>query len=130
MLNGPLAKKILLFTLPVALSSSVNSFGSTAIAGSAVALNFEYFTYYAITAFGQTATTFVGQNYAAKKYDRCKKNLAVSRLFAFVKCPDDRADRAFPPRLFGAFFRRAARHRERVRPHFVYSCLRADLQFL
>ena len=59
-----------------------------------------------------------------------KKILAVSRLFAFVKCPDDRADRAFPPRLFGAFFRRAARHRERVRPHFVYSCLRADLQFL
>lgn len=53
--------------------ASVNSFGSTAIAGSAVALNFEYFTYYAITAFGQTATTFVGQNYAAKKYDRCKK---------------------------------------------------------
>lgn len=65
--------------------ASVNSFGSTAIAGSAVALNFEYFTYYAITAFGQTATTFIGQNYAAKKYDRCKKNFGCVSAFRFCQ---------------------------------------------
>ena len=34
-----------------------------AIAGSTIAVNFEYFAYYGITAFGQTATTFTSQNY-------------------------------------------------------------------
>lgn len=34
-----------------------------AIAGSTIAMNFEYFAYYGITAFGQTATTFTSQNY-------------------------------------------------------------------
>ena len=57
------------------VQASVNSFGKTAIAGSTIAMNFEYFTYYVITAFGQTATTFTSQNYAAGKYDRCKKIL-------------------------------------------------------
>ncbi len=40
------------------VQASINRFGSVAIAGSTIAMNFEYFTYYAITAFGQTATTF------------------------------------------------------------------------
>ena len=40
------------------VQASVNGFGSSAIAGSTIAMNFEYFTYYVITAFGQTATTF------------------------------------------------------------------------
>ena len=47
------------------VQASVNGFGEVAIAGSTVAMNFEYFTYYVITAFGQTATTFTGQNHAA-----------------------------------------------------------------
>ena len=55
--------------------ASVNSFGETAIAGSTIAMNFEYFTYYIITAFGQTATTFVGQNHAAGSIERCKRIL-------------------------------------------------------
>lgn len=40
------------------VQASVNSFESYAIAGSTIAMNFEYFAYYVITAFGQTATTF------------------------------------------------------------------------
>ncbi len=56
---------------------SVNSFGAAAIAGSAIAMNFEYFTYYIITAFGQTATTFTGQNYAAGQQERCKRILRL-----------------------------------------------------
>ena len=47
------------------VQASVNRFDETAIAGSTIAMNFEYFTYYIITAFGQTATTFTGQNHAA-----------------------------------------------------------------
>ncbi len=47
------------------IQACVNGFGSYAIAGSTIAMNFEYFTYYIIIAFGQTATTFISQNYAA-----------------------------------------------------------------
>ena len=57
------------------VQESVNRFGETAIAGSTVAMNFEYFTYYIITAFGQTATTFTSQNHAAGQPDRCKRIL-------------------------------------------------------
>ncbi len=57
------------------VQASVNTFGSVAIAGSTIAMNFEYFAYYGITAFGQTATTFVSQNYAAGQIGRCRKIL-------------------------------------------------------
>ena len=57
------------------VQASVNGFGETAIAGSTIAMNFEYFTYYVITAFGQTATTFTSQNYAAGQRERCKRIL-------------------------------------------------------
>ena len=57
------------------VQASVNSFGETAIAGSTIAMNFEYFTYYIITAFGQTATTFTSQNHAAGLHSRCKRIL-------------------------------------------------------
>ena len=57
------------------VQASVNSFGSSAIAGSTIAMNFEYFTYYVITAFGQTATTFTSQNYSAGQLRRCRKIL-------------------------------------------------------
>lgn len=54
------------------VQASVNSFGETTIAGSTIAMNFEYFTYYVITAFGQTATTFTSQNHAAGQNERCR----------------------------------------------------------
>ncbi len=57
------------------VQASVNSFGETAIAGSTIAMNFEYLTYYIITAFGQTATTFTGQNWGAGHYGRCRRVL-------------------------------------------------------
>ena len=57
------------------VQASVNRFGETVIAGSTIAMNFEYFTYYIITAFGQTATTFTSQNYAAGQRDRCRRIL-------------------------------------------------------
>lgn len=48
------------------VQASVNRFGETVIAGSTITMNFEYFTYYIIT-----ATTFTSQNYAAGQRDRC-----------------------------------------------------------
>lgn len=67
----------------VFVQASINSLGSDAVAGSSVALNFEYITYYIICAFSQTAVTFTSQNYGARKYDRCKK---VFRLCMFFGC--------------------------------------------
>lgn len=60
------------------VQAAVNTFGATAIAGSTIAMNFEYFTYYVITAFGQAATTFTGQNYAAGQERRCRRILMMS----------------------------------------------------
>lgn len=64
------------------VQASINGFGETAIAGSTVAMNFEYFTYYVITAFGQTATTFTGQNHAAGQKERCKRILRLCLLLS------------------------------------------------
>ncbi len=66
------------------VQASVNSFGETAIAGSTIAMNFEYFTYYVITAFGQTATTFTGQNHAAGQKERCRKILWLCLVLSAV----------------------------------------------
>ncbi len=66
------------------VQASVNSFGETAIAGSTIAMNFEYFTYYIITAFGQTATTFTSQNYAANQQKRCKRILWCCLLLSTI----------------------------------------------
>ncbi len=62
----------------ISIQSTINSFGSDVMAGSAAAINFENIVYYVSSAFAATAVTFVSQNYAAKKYDRCKK--------IFVEC--------------------------------------------
>lgn len=68
------------------VQASVNKFGSDAVAGAAVAMTFEYFTYYAITSLGQAATTFISQNYAAGKLERCKKTLRICLILSFISC--------------------------------------------
>lgn len=57
----------------VCIQSALNGYGSDAVAGSAVALNFEYFSYFVVSAFNQATVTFTSQNYGAGQYDRCKK---------------------------------------------------------
>jgi putative MATE family efflux protein len=64
------------------VQACVNSFGAIATAGSTIAMNFEYFGYYMITAFGQTATTFTSQNHAAGLKMRCRKILLLCILFS------------------------------------------------
>ena len=70
------------------VQAAVNRFGATAIAGSTIAMNFEYFTYYVITAFGQATATFISQNYAAGQQTRCKRilwsALGFSVLFSLI----------------------------------------------
>lgn len=57
----------------VFIQMALNGFGSNAVAGSAVTMNYEYITYFVINAFNQTAVTFVSQNFGAGKHKRCKK---------------------------------------------------------
>ena len=57
----------------VFIQSGINTFGEDAIAGSSLALNFEYFTYDIGSAFAQAAVTFTSQNFGAGNLKRCKK---------------------------------------------------------
>ena len=57
----------------VVIQSTVNSFGSDAIAGATAAANFDFISYCAMNGFAQAAVTFTSQNYGARKFDRCKK---------------------------------------------------------
>lgn len=61
----------------VLIQSSVNSFGSIAMAGNTAAANIEGFVYVAMNAFYQTALSFVSQNYGAGKFDRIKKTFVL-----------------------------------------------------
>ena len=70
----------------VCIQSTINSFGSAAIAGSAAALNYEFFSYFMVNAFAQAAVTFTSQNYGAGKYDRCKRIFCISMLLSLVSC--------------------------------------------
>ena len=95
-INGPILKRIAKIGVPaglqgmvfsisnVCIQSSLNALGSDAIAASSAALNYEYFAYYILSSFAQAAVTFIGQNYSAKKYDRCKKITLQSFLLGGV----------------------------------------------
>lgn len=66
------------------IQSGINSFGADAIAGSSLALNFEYFTYDISSAFAQAAVTFISQNYGAGKIKRCNKIFLLCLLYGFT----------------------------------------------
>lgn len=57
----------------VLIQSSINSFGSIAMAGNTAALNIEGFIYTAMNALHQGAVSFTGQNFGAHKFKRIAK---------------------------------------------------------
>ena len=59
----------------VLIQSSINSFGSIAMAGSTASANVEGFVYNAMNAVYQTTLSFTSQNYGAGKMDRVTKIL-------------------------------------------------------
>lgn len=68
----------------VLIQSSVNSFGSVAMAGNTAASNIEGFVYTAMNAVHQTAVSFTGQNLGGKKFDRISKILAECLILVTV----------------------------------------------
>lgn len=61
----------------VLIQSSINSFGSVAMAGSTAASNIEGFVYTSMNALHQTALSFTSQNYGAGKTDRINRILLL-----------------------------------------------------
>lgn len=64
----------------VLIQSSINSFGSTVMAGSTAASNIENFVYTAMNALYQTALSFTGQNVGGGKYKRIGKIMRICVL--------------------------------------------------
>ena len=71
---------IVFSTSNVVIQSAINSFGADCIAGMAAAVNFDFVSYSLLNAFGQTAVTFVSQNYGAGDEARCRKVLRLCLL--------------------------------------------------
>ena len=68
----------------IIIQSAVNGLGTTVMAASSAAYNLEIFSFYIMNSFGQTCTTFVGQNYGAGQNDRCRKILRLCLLQSAV----------------------------------------------
>ena len=66
----------------VVIQSSVNSFGSAAMGGSAASLTYEQFCYFVMSAFCGAAVTFVGQNFGAGQKERCRRVFRLCMLMA------------------------------------------------
>lgn len=79
--GAPSALQVAVFSLSnVLIQTGINSFGEDGVGGSSTALNFEYFTFFVISAFSQAAVTFTSQNFGAGKYDRCRKVCRICML--------------------------------------------------
>ena len=95
-ISGSVLKKILKIGIPsslqacvfsaanIIIQSAINSLGTLVAAASSAAFNIEIFSYYVLNSFGQACTTFTGQNYGARKFDRCKKSLKLCLLEGIV----------------------------------------------
>ncbi len=70
----------------VLLQSAINGYGSSTVAGSAAALNFEYYCYFLISAFNGAAISFIGQNYGAGKNDRVQRIFWICMGLGVVSC--------------------------------------------
>lgn len=76
----------------ICIQSAINSLGASVMAASSAAFNIEIFAYYVTNSFGQACVTFIGQNYGAGNYKRCRKitkqltllNIAFAVAFSVV----------------------------------------------
>ena len=66
------------------IQSSINSFGSIAMAGNTAASNIEGFVYNAMNSMYQSNLSFTAQNVGAQKFDRVWKTLGLSAMLVTV----------------------------------------------
>lgn len=91
-------KKILMVGVPAGLQgmvfsfsnifvqTAINSYGSAAIAGASISQNFDSYCYFLLSAFCGAAVTFVGQNYGAGQYRRCKRIFWICLACGLISC--------------------------------------------
>ena len=68
----------------VLVQASVNGFGSDAVAGFGAYLKVDGFNILPVLSISMAVTTFVGQNYGAKKMDRVHRGVRTSMIMAFL----------------------------------------------
>lgn len=68
----------------VIIQSSVNSFGSTQMAGFGAYMKVDGFNILPVLSISMAVTTFVGQNYGAGRIDRVKKGAAVTVVMGLI----------------------------------------------
>ena len=68
----------------VLIQSTINTFGSVAMAGNTAAQNADAIIYTCTNAFGQASMTFSSQNMGARKYENLRKVYFMCMGFAFV----------------------------------------------
>lgn len=88
-IGGPAGLQGMIFSVSnVVIQAAINHFGSACVAGNSAGMNFEYITYFIVNGFAQAVMTFNGQNYAAGKYQRCRRTtriaLACAMGFTFL----------------------------------------------
>ncbi len=84
-INGYIVKDVMRIGIPsgvqgmvfsisnLIIQSAINSLGADVMAGSSAAFYLEIFAFFILNAFSQACTTFVGQNYGAGNYARCRR---------------------------------------------------------
>ena len=72
-----LAQSAVFSSANIIIQAAINSLGTSVAAASSAAFNIEIFSYYVLNSFGQACTTVTGQNYGARKIDRCLKALKL-----------------------------------------------------
>lgn len=70
----------------IILQAAINSFGTDTIAAWAAFNKMDMIFWTVCGAFGASITTFAGQNYGAKKYDRVFKSVRVCLILSVVIC--------------------------------------------
>lgn len=105
----------------VVVQSSINSYGADAIAGSAAALNFEYYSYFLIQGFNGAAISFIAQNYGAGKMDRVHRIFWICMLSSIGFCAASNWLFAWQDNFFLGFFSDvpAVHHYGSIRMHTV-----------
>ncbi len=66
------------------VQSQINGFQTNAIAAFTAYFRVELIMYLPIVAYGQSVTTFVGQNFGAKKLDRVQKGIRLTLLMGII----------------------------------------------
>lgn len=64
----------------------VNSFGATVMAAFAAAVKIDSFAYMPVQDFGNAFSTFIAQNYGARKFGRIRKGIKSAVLTALIFC--------------------------------------------